>query len=446
LRFRIPSLFTATAMPRVGLAVAATALLAATATSSGVASSVTVRRSCSSARTIAPGVSLRRCTARLSNLASPQDVFMVTWTPGDPRISLAAQPLAAQQSGGSIPITTTSRWATETARPGLVAALNGDFFTYAGGSAAIPSGLLVHNRAVLWFGAGTDEQAAGYAPRGRVVLGAPRAVAQRLELPTGSTLTVGAWGTNAGHRDQVGVIGQSGPYTPPAGYLAVALGSNPFATSLTGDRTIRNAHGVNRMEHVRRFVIDDITQPNVTDRVPVTFPAAATTSVTIPSGGVGLVYRSVGVAATGFAAIATMSSPSVVVTQPDAAWAAVTDVMAGKPILVKQGVGAVARPANTTSDQWYAEQWRPAIATRRDGRAMLLIAGSSTGASTTGAQFARLLVAFGARDALQFDNRSSTELYRPHPSNGSCSYAGICKTEWNWERDIPAATMLYSHR
>ena len=103
------------------------------------------------------------------------------------------------------------------------------------------------------------------------------------------------------------------------------------------------------------------------------------------------------------------------------------------------------KPANTTGDQWYAEQWRPAIATRRDGRAMMLIAGSPSGASTSGAQFARLLVAFDARDALQFDNRSSTELYRRHPSNGSCTHAGNCKTEWGWERDIPAATMLYSH-
>ena len=370
---------------------------------------------------------------------------MVSWMPGDHRISLAAQPLAAQRSGASIPITTISRWATEAARPGLVAALNGDFFSYAGWSAALPSGLLVHNRSVLSFGGGTDEQAAGYAPRGRVVLGAPRTIAERLELPVGATLTVGAWGTNAAHRDQVGVIGEAGPYTPPAGYLAVALATNPFATSLTGDRTMRNAHGVNRMEHVRRFVIDDITQPNVTDRVPVTFPTTGATTVTIPSGGVGLVYRSFGVAATGFAAIAKMASPTVVVNQPDAAWATVTDVMAGKPILVKGGVAAVAKPTNTTSDQWYAEQWRPAIATRRDGKAMMLIAGSPTGTSTSGAQFARLLVAFGARDALQFDNRSSTELYRPHPNDRSCSYAGTCKTESGWERDIPAATILYSH-
>ena len=325
---------------RLTLTLAATVLVAATAASSGSASGVTVRRSCSSPHLIAPGVTFRRCSARLSNLASTQDVFMVSWKPGDRRVSLAAQPLAAQQSGGSIPITTISRWATEAVRPGLVASLNGDFFSYAGLTAALPSGLLVHNRSVIWFGDGTDEQAAGYAPHGKLVLGTPRASAQRLDLPTGATLTVGAWGTNADHRDQVGVIGQAGPYTPPSGYVAVALTTNPFTTSLSGDRTMRNPHGVDRMEHVRRFVIDDITQANVTDRVPVIFPTIGTTTVSIPTGGVGLVYRDVGIAATGFAAIAKMASPTVVVTQPDAAWAAVTDVMAGKPILVTGGVAA----------------------------------------------------------------------------------------------------------
>ena len=77
---------------------------------------------------------------------------------------------------------------------------------------------------------------------------------------------------------------------------------------------------------------------------------------------------------------------------------------------------------------------------------MMLIAGSPTGASTSGAQFAQACWSRCARDALQFDNRSSTELYRPHPSNGSCSHAGVCETEWQWEPEIPAATMLYSHR
>jgi hypothetical protein len=176
-------------MARLALIVAGTGLVAAMVTTSGAASVVTVSRSFSSPHLVAPSVIFRRCTARLSNLASTQDVVMVSWMPGDHRVSLAAQPLAAQKSDGSIPITTISRWATETARPGLVASLNGNFFSYAGGTAALPSGLLVHNRSVLSFGGGTDEQAAGYAPYGRVVLGAPRAIAQRLELPTGATLT-----------------------------------------------------------------------------------------------------------------------------------------------------------------------------------------------------------------------------------------------------------------
>jgi hypothetical protein len=76
---------------------------------------------------------------------------------------------------------------------------------------------------------------------------------------------------------------------------------------------------------------------------------------------------------------------------------------------------------------------------------MMLVAGAPTGTSTSGPQFARLLVAFGARNALQFDNRSSTELFRPRPDNGTCTHAGACITQYGWERDIPLATMLYSH-
>src|SRR5204862_3073126 len=127
---------------------------------------------------------------------------------------------------------------------------------------------------------------------------------------------------------------------------------------------------------------------------------------TVPTGGVALVYRNIGTAHDGFAAINNQASPQVTVTEPDAAWTQVTEVMSGKPVLVTNGAAITTRPPNTTSDQWDAEQSRPAIATRMDGKAMMLVAGSPNGTSTTGAQFGRVLVAFGARNALQFDNRS----------------------------------------
>jgi Phosphodiester glycosidase len=423
-----------------------TAAVAVAAISPGASAAVTVSRTCGPAQTIAPGVAFRHCTARLSNLRSTQQVYMILWKQGDARIRLAAQPLGVQGPDGSIPITTISRWATWTSRPGLAAALNGDYFTYtASGSAAYASGLVVHAGKVLDFAGASDEQQAGYAPGGRVVIGTPRAVPARLLLPTGASLTVGAWGTNAGHRDQVGVIHRAGPYTPPAGYEAVALAADPFRQVLSGNRILRNRHGVDRPEHVIRFVLNDASQPDVTTHVAVTFPAAPGGPVTVPAGGVGLVFRNIGTAHDGFVAISRQASPGVTVTQPDAAWARVTEVMSGKPVLVKNGAAVTAKPANTTADQWYAEQWRPAVATRNDGKAMMLVAGSSTGSSTTGAQFGRLLVAFNARNAIQFDNRSSTELYRPRLHNGTCTYAGACYTQWNWERDIPLATMLYSH-
>ena len=241
------------------------------------------------------------------------------------------------------------------------------------------------------------------------------------------------------------MIPRAGSYTPPAGYDAVALAANPFVSALTGSRAMRNRQGVDRSEKVVRFVLNDPSLPNVTLPVPATFASAPGGAVTIRSGGVGLVYRDIGPAADALAAVAAEATPEVTFTGPDAAWAGVTEVMSGKPVTVSNGIAAIARPANTTADQWYAEQWRPAIATRTDGRAMMLVAGAPRGASTSGAQFARLLVAFGARNALQFDNRSSTELFRPRPRDGTCGSAGACITQYGWERDIPLATMLYSH-
>jgi hypothetical protein len=71
-----------------------------------------------------------------------------------------------------------------------------------------------------------------------------------------------------------------------------------------------------------------------------------------------------------------------------------------------------------------------------------LVAGSPTGTSTTGAQFGRLLVAFSAQTAIQFNNRSSTELCRPRPNNHTCSHAGALHTIDLGARH-PLATMLY---
>lgn len=123
---------------------------------------------------------------------------------------------------------------------------------------------------------------------------------------------------------------------------------------------MQNAHGVNRMEHVRSFVIDDTTQPNGADRVPVILPATRTTTITIPTGGVGVVYQSVG-----FAAIAKEVQPH-----------------RGRHRTERQLGGCDGRHGRKHHQRpGYVEQWRPAIATRRDGRAMLLIAGSSTGAA-----------------------------------------------------------------
>jgi hypothetical protein len=120
--------------------------------------------------------------------------------------------------------------------------------------------------------------------------------------------------------------------------------------------------------------------------------------------------------------------------------------MGGKPQVVKNHTPITIKDAYTTNDQWYAQQWRPAIATTTTGKGMLVVIGGLRGAtSTTGAQFARMLAQLGAKDAMQFDNRSSTELFLPRPLRGGCATSnyGTCYTmSPGWERSIPVAISL----
>jgi hypothetical protein len=80
---------------------------------------------------------------------------------------------------------------------------------------------------------------------------------------------------------------------------------------------MRNRYGVNRLEHVIRFVLNDASQPDVTTKVAVTFPATPGGAVTVPTGGVGLVYGDIGMAHDGFTAISKQTSPRVTSTGPD---------------------------------------------------------------------------------------------------------------------------------
>jgi hypothetical protein len=88
------------------------------------------------------------------------------------------------------------------------------------------------------------------------------------------------------------------------------------------------------------------------------------------------------------------------------------------------------------------------------GQGWLIMIGSTNGlngTSLTGAQFGRVLAALGAKNALQLDNRHSTELFlhasASTPSNGLCAGGpGACYTvEPHYERSIPEAAYLTYH-
>src|SRR5207302_8987091 len=127
------------------------------------------------------------------------------------------------------------------------------------------------------------------------------------------------------------------------------------------------------------------------------------------------------------------------------AWAAATNIVGGKPQIVANGTSITRPDTFTTTDQWSAQQWRPAIATTTRGNGMMIVIGAANGqTSTTGPQFARMLAQLGAKDAIQFDNRSSTELFLPNTTNHHCvTTHGACYTQQaGWERDIPVAISL----
>jgi hypothetical protein len=404
---------------------------------------VTLIRHCDPARRLAPGVTYQHCVARLSSMQSAQQVYTVSWRMGDRRVSIGSALMGAEHANRSIGIHPISRWAL--ARHGVIAAENGDFFTYGRGSTAFTTGLLVHGRHVFQFG-DANEPVAGYASGGRVQFGQVAASPQLLEFPGGKTASVSGFGVRPGHGDQVGVYRRAGTVVSIGSrYAAVMVTGNPFAATLSGTRRWADPTGRASVDTVSGFVLQQSRTAVVTQTYRVV--KVIKPRMRVPRGHVLLTYLKApsSVAATGFAAVLQEEPASVAVTQPTPTWRSVTDTMAGKPMMVQGGKAITRKPAETTDDQWYPEQWRPAVATTAGGRAAMVVIGATgwQGQSTKGAQFAQMLQQLGYTDAIEFDNRSSAELFRPTPNDGSCMWRGSCHgTYWGWERDIPVATVL----
>jgi hypothetical protein len=265
-------------------------------------------------------------------------------------------------------------------------------------------------------------------------------------LPAGHTATIAGFSGLPTKPDQVTTYTRSGVVVRvPTGYTAVVLDSS--LRPLRGRTTYTNTTGSNVRESVSAFTLNPAGLAPPKRAIPIDAVSAATRNVTVPRAGAVLVMKAGGVASTGFAADLALATPSVTVTMSPAAWAKVTDVISGKPQVVTNGTPLLKKPIYVSQDQWYPEQFRPAIASTSNGHAWFIMIGSVrgiNGTSLTGAQFAQVLAQLGAKNALQLDNRHSTEIYLKHPSNGMClSGTGTCHTLMpHYERSIPEAAYL----
>jgi hypothetical protein len=404
-----------------------------------------------SRRAIAPGVYYTHYRVRVSGVSDVQDVFRVSWLMGDAHVGVHAALMGSRQANGSVAIRAISQWASLTHPRGLVAAMNGDFFTPTSPTAARPSGMIVRNRRLIQVGWGghAGVPSVGFAPGGKLVFGRPTALPLRFLLPASHTATIAGFSGLPTKPDQVTAYTHSGVVARiPAGYTAVILDSS--LRPVHGHTTYTNTTGSNVRESVSAFTLNPAGLAPPKRAILIDAVSASARKVTVPRGGAVLLMRTGGLASTGFASDLALATPSVTLTMSPAAWANVTDVISGKPQVVTNGTPLLKKPIYVSRDQWYPEQFRPAIATTANGHAWFIMIGSVrgiNGTSLTGVQFAQVLAQLGAKNALQLDNRHSTEIYLKHPSNGMClSGTGTCHTLMpHFERSIPEAAYLTYH-
>ena len=401
-------------------------------------------------RTLKPGITLQHLRAKLRS-GTTQDIYKVSWPLGDTHVRLAAEALNQPSAQGIIQLGTISGWASQSGAPGLLAALNGDFFTSVGWSAGHPSGMLVQGRQVEAFG--TGDAGVGYEPNGRMIMGNPIVKPAKLLLPGGKTATIQSFDSGSSYLssilgDQVIVktIGGSGtqPQVPPqfTGYIiGSAQAPSPFANMLRGTDRVTNPSGVGKAETVSGFRFGG-GGTVTTASLPI---VPATNPVTLTAGQSLVIAHATAqnpVAATGLTRLATHSQV-VSVTVDAEAWSHVTDVMGGKPQLVKNGKveypTAWQDPPMMSGDgwQWEYPHWRPALAETKTRGWLIITGGVHYGNGVYGWNWGKMLVQLGAQNAMGFDNNSSTELYAP--GNGTWSFSP------GWERPITEATALFYH-
>lgn len=403
-------------------------------------------------RTLHPGITLQHLRAKLRS-GTTQDIYKVSWPLGDRHVRLAAEALNRPDSHGNIDLGSISSWASQSGAPGLVAALNGDFFTSVGWSAGHPSGMLVQSRNVVAFG--TGDAGVGYEPDGRMVMGTPTAKPAKLMLPNGRSATIESFDSGSSQLtnvlgDQVIVKTIAGSGTQPlipSGFTGYIIGSaqapTPFPNMLRGTERVTNPTGVGKSEPVAGFRFGDGGGAIATVSLPIV--QAATNPVTLAPGQALVIAHATApnpVAATGLTLLATHSHV-VHVTVDAEAWSHVSDVMGGKPQLVRNGKveypTAWQDPPMMSGDgwQWEYPHWRPALAETKTRGWLIITGGVHYGDGVYGWNWGKMLVQLGAENAIGFDNNSSTEFYAP--GNGTWTFSP------GWERPITEATALFYH-
>jgi hypothetical protein len=404
-----------------------------------------------SSKTLKPGVLFTHSRITVKGAWGVQNVYKLSWPIGDRHVQLHSSLLGGYDpSSGYIVDHGISHLASAGGPAGMIAAMTGDYSVYEGWSPVTSrtSGMLVQNRQVFRIGDGGP--AVGYQPDGRFIMGEPMVRPAKIELP-GVDVTVGALNpgplTLAGIRsDQVAVYTAGSQVTIPTGYVGVLLGSTALQTDLRGTSTYVNPAGAKRSETVVAFRFTEPTAALRTASMPIVKPSGCATNVcqpdeapVVPTGKTLAVAKTNTpnpVAADGLEQVAKRltRTPALVTTIDSAGWNTVTDVTAGKPQLVNAGSAISARPWFVDPWQWDCGGgcWRPALV-RSGNRGWLIIMGGASGTGLTMPQFAGVLRALGASDAMGFDNNNSAELWRPghRPITG-----------YGYERLLPTATTL----
>lgn len=414
-----------------------------------------------------PGVTMTHLRVHLGSGHGPvQDLYKISWKLNDPYVHLNADPLNIPTSSGEIPLGTISSWASWGAPAGFTAALNGDFFSGDWNTGdGVPSGMLVHNRQIIAFGWGGP--AAAFPNSGAMKIASPRAVPTRMAVPgssgpvlvgirafidTGKTFSNQVTGIQG---DQVAVYTQQGQtLTIPSGYHGFIVGTlstpTPFRGILTGSERITNQNNVGEIESGFHFAVPNAAPTSVLLPFDATsspscsnYVCAPDTDVILSSGQSMLVARMGGAADLGLTALAQGGAHAVKVPLDAAGWGTITEVMGGKPQLVKNGqtlYGAPwSNPPMMSSDcwQWCYQHWRPALAISRQGYGWMTITGGANQTGVYGWDWGKMLVQLGAETAIGFDNNSSTEI--DVPGTGMYSFLH------GWQRNITEATSLSYH-